>query len=362
MKTKGLLGGLAALCLVAFAACSDDNNGTDWNEGAKVQLPQERAFVLNMGVSGSNNASLTFYDPLGRTATIGDIYYTQNGKYLGDTGQDIIEYDGNLYVVMSGSNYIAKLSGAGVEQCRYQFTEEQGQPRFMAAEDGKIYVTLYSGNVARLDAATLAFEAMVKVGNNPEQIIEHDGKLYCVNSGWGADNRLSIIDIAAFSQAEHVEIFQNPEKIVECGDRIFLQGYGSSDWTNYPYPVAVYDQQNKTYEQIGQGTHIAALGNTLYVIFSEMNWTTYEATNTFYTYDAAQGKPNNTPFLKDIPDELATASINMFSVDDDRNELYIGVSHASQGNSDIYRFKADGTYVGKFESGGTFAYKMIFVD
>ena len=71
-----------------------------------------------------------------------------------------------------------------VEQARYSFTDEQGQPRYMAAEDGKLYVTLSSGNVARLDANTLTFEKMVAVGQNPEHIIEEDGKLYLVNSGF----------------------------------------------------------------------------------------------------------------------------------------------------------------------------------
>ena len=44
----------------------------------------------------------------------------------------------------------------------------------------------------------LTFEKMVAVGQNPEHIIEEDGKLYLVNSGFGYDNRLSIIDIKTF--------------------------------------------------------------------------------------------------------------------------------------------------------------------
>lgn len=43
---------------------------------------------------------------------------------------------------------------------------------------------------------------MVAVGKNPEGIIEEDGKLYLVNSGFGYDNRLSIIDINTFDKAE----------------------------------------------------------------------------------------------------------------------------------------------------------------
>lgn len=366
MKARSLW--LSALCLlmlsVGFASCSDDEEGggNPWDEGSKVELPQTRAFILNAGTQNQNNSTLTFYDPAGQVESIGDIFFTQNDAQLGDLGQDIIEYEDNLYITVYGSNYIVKLNGAGVEQCRYSFTEEQGQPRYMAAEDGKIYVTLYSGNVARLDAATLQFEKMVKVGNNPEYIIEEDGKLYCTNSGWGSDNRLSIIDLASFETAENVEIFQNPDRIIESNGHIFIQGYGSNDYLNYPYPVVEFDPVSKTYREIGRGTHIAANGNTLYVIFSNTDWNTYETVNSFYTYDMATQTVNETSFLKDMPDELASSSIYMFNVDGDTGDIYIGVTYFSNANGEIYRFKADGTLVEKFTSGGQSPYKIVVVD
>ncbi len=364
MELKRLF--LRFACVLAigagFVSCSDDDNNIISNNDSDDVLPEVRAFILNMGSYGYNNTTLTFYDPAGQVDLIGDLYYLKNGRQLGDTGQDIIEYDGNLYITMYGSNYIVKLDGEGVEQCRYEFTESQGQPRYMAAADDKIYVTLYSGNVARFDAEDLAFEAMVEVGDNPECIVEEDGKLYCVNSGWGADNRLSIIDISTFSQAENVEIFQNPDKIIECDGHIYIQGYGSDDYLNYPYPVAEFDPVTKTYQEIGRGTHIAAFGNTLYVIDSNTDWTTYETTNTFYSYNADTGVVNNSTFLQNMPDVLTSASIYMFNINEDTGEFYIGVTYYSQGNSDIYRFAADGTFMEQFESGGQSAYKMIFVN
>lgn len=363
MKVKSLL--VSILCLLAlsssFISCSDEYV-PGWDEGSKVELPQLRAFILNAGTSNQNNSSLTFYDPAGKIDMIGDIFYTQNGKKLGELAQDIIEYNDNLYITMYGSNYIVKMNGAGVEQCRYSFTEEQGQPRFMVAEEGKIYVTLYSGNVARLDAATLKFEKMVKVGKNPECIIEENGKLYCVNSGWGTDNRLSIIDLHSFNQAEQVEIFQNPEKIIECNDRIFIQGYGGNDYLNYPYPVVEFNPVTKQYKEIGKGTHIAAQGNILYVIHSNTNWSTYETVNTFYSYNAANEQVNNVSFLKNMPAELASASVSLFVIDSATGDMYIGVTHYSSGNGDVYRFKSDGTFVEKFVSGGQSPYKIVFAD
>ena len=184
MKLRSLFFGTLCMLMlgVSFTSCSDDDDDSKKNdEGSKVELPENRVYILNEGSYQKNNAGITYYDPDKRNNVIDDIFYKQNEAKLGDTGQDMIKYNNNIYVSMYGSKYVCKLNEACVEQARYSFTDEQGQPRYMAAEDGKLYVTLSSGNVARLDANTLTFEKMVAVGQKPEHIIEEDGKLYLVN-------------------------------------------------------------------------------------------------------------------------------------------------------------------------------------
>lgn len=363
MKVKDLW--LSALCLMAvgtsFTACSDDDEENNWNNGATEVLPKHRVFVLNEGIYGMNNATLTFYNP-DTEAVIGDIYAAQNGGMkLGDTAQDLLAYDGDMYVVMNGSSYISRLSGAGVELARYGFTEEQGQPRYAVAEGGKVYVTLYSGNVIRLDAKTLQPEGMVQVGNNPEQIIEKDGLLYCVNSGWGYDNRLSIIDTRTFETAEHVEIFPNLQRIIEAGGEIFLQGYGAAYPEPFTYPVVHYHPDTQTATPVGQGTHLAAYGDKLYVAFCySPDYVSY--TTEFYSYNTRTGKVSETSFLKNVPDEVASGNVYMLEVDPVNGDIYVGVTYYDAGNGDVYRFKADGTYVGHFETGGQGPNAMAFFE
>ena len=60
----------------------------------------------------------------------------------------------------------------GKQVASVSFSAEEGQPRNLLAEDGKIYVALYSGQVMRLDTASLAKEATVRVGANPEYLVE----------------------------------------------------------------------------------------------------------------------------------------------------------------------------------------------
>ena len=265
----------------------------------------------------------------------------------------------NIYVSMYGSKDVCKLNEACVEQARYSFTDEQGQPRYMAAEDGKLYVTLSSGNVARLDANTLTFEKMVAVGQNPEHIIEEDGKLYLVNSGFGYDNRLSIIDIKTFDTAEHVEIFQNPDRILEANDKIFIQGYGGP-YPDYDYTVAIYDKENKTYKKIGPGTLMAEYNDVVYVIYSETDYNTNTSNHTLYSYNAKTNKKEETSFLQ-MPEELKTRIFYMLSINPENGDFYVGTTDYNT-NGDIYRFKKDGTFIEKFESGGVSPRAAVFID
>ena len=359
MKFRSLF--LSVLCLMAvgtlFIACEEDDD--DDNDETPIVLPPNRVFILNEGIYGMNDANVSFYNSETGEVVV-NLYSLQNeDKKLGDTGQDMIFYNSNIYVVLNGSKYITCLNDNGVELARYAFTEEQGDPRYITAKDGKIYVTLYSGNVARLDAETLDFEKMVSVGYNPEQLVEKDGKLYVVNSGWGYDNRLSIIDLNAFDTAEHVKIMTNPQRIIEVDDHIFIQGYGAAYPDPYSYPVQMYDPQTKIATNIGQGTHFAGYGSKLYVAYcSTADWVNY--TTTFYTYDTRTGEKSENSFLKDAPAEVITGNVYMLEVNPENGDIYVGITHYDAGEGDIYRFKADGTYLGSFESGGKGPSAMVF--
>lgn len=42
---------------------------------------------------------------------------------------------------------------------------------------------------------------------------------------------------------------QNPDRILEANDKIFIQGYGGP-YPDYDYTVAIYDKENKTYKKL----------------------------------------------------------------------------------------------------------------
>lgn len=360
MKIRSLL--FSVFCILAiglsFTSCSDDDDDLI-DDGSTVTLPKTRVFILNEGSFKMNNAGITFYAPnkdADQNNKIDDIYLTQNKKGLGDTGQDMIKYDNHIYVSVYGSKLLLKLNSAGVEQTpRISFSEEDGAPRYIAAEDGKLYVTLSSGKVAKINASDLKIEGYVNVGKNPEEIIEEDGFLYTVNSGNGYDSTLTVINRKDFKVTKTIEVAKNPFKILESEDQIFILAYGDG----YTYPVQKVDIASEKATTITHATNMCEYKGIIYMVYSETDWNTYITTNKFFSYNVKTGQLNEQSFMTDMPAELSSKSVYMMRVNDENGDLYIGTSDYTT-NGDIYRFDRVGKFIEKFESGGISPNRAVF--
>lgn len=351
MKFRSLF--LAVLCTlfmgVSLTSCSDDDDDDEVTTGV---------FILNEGKSENNNAGISVYNPETHAVTA-DIYMSQNDKGLGDTGQDMIQYGNYVYVTVYGSSRLVKLDKAGVEVASLTFSAEDGQPRYMAAEDGKLYVTLYSGKVARINAADLKIEKYVQVGKNPEQIVEEDDKLFVANSGWGEDNTVSVIDIRTFEVVKTVEVVVNPNYLQEAEGYVYVISYGN--FGNVPYTLSRINTRTYAVEKITTATLMAEHDDVIYLVNSVTDWSTYTTTTTFFTYDARRGVLNNASFLQDSPEvrKLATKSIYMIEIDPNNGDIYIGISDYNN-NGDVYRFTRTGEFVKEITTGSLNPNNMVF--
>ena len=351
MKFRSLF--LAVLCTlfmgVSLTSCSDDDDDDEVTTGV---------FILNEGKSENNNAGISVYNPETHAVTA-DVYMSQNDKGLGDTGQDMIQYGNYVYVTVYGSSRLVKLDKAGVEVASLTFSAEDGQPRNMAAEDGKLYVTLYSGKVARINAVDLKIEKYVQVGKNPEQIVEEDDKLFVANSGWGEDNTVSVIDIRTFEVVKTVEVVVNPNYLQEAEGYVYVISYGN--FGNVPYTLSRINTRTYAVEEITTATLMAEHDDVIYLANSVTDWSTYTTTTTFFTYDAKRGVLNNTSFLQDSPEarKLATKSIHMIEIDPNNGDIYIGISDYNN-NGDVYRFTRTGEFVKEITTGSLNPNNMVF--
>lgn len=364
---------LSGLAITAgFTSCSDDDDDWNWeSEGSNIEMVKERAFILNEGSFGLNNSHLVYFDWKTDEPYSTDIYFAQNQQQIGDTGQDIIEYDGCIFMAIYNSNYIARLSSVGKELGRTSFVNHEtiGKIRFLTANNGYIYASATTkdkkvseiGYVVKINAKTLEIVDYVEVGRYPEQIIEENGYIYCVNSGWGNDNRLSVIDERTFKVVDNVEIFGNPQAIVETDGYIVIQGYGGP-YGSYTYPVAVYDTKTKTYKEIGTGTNITAEDGILYVVNTTTDYDTtpYSGSTEVWSYNLHNGK--KTENALQLPDDLKNKCTYGISINDETDHVYILATNYTWGNGDVYHFDNTGKYIGKFSSSGQNPKKIIFFD
>lgn len=373
MKASNLWYGL--LCMLAvsvsLSSCSDDNGNNDDDRddtGSKVQLPQVRAFFLNEGSYNGNNAGISFYAPNGDADFISDIYSYQNDAKLGDTGQCMIEYEGEIYVAVYGSNYLAKLNSAGVEQQRLSFVtdpELSAGIRYLVAEDGYIYASFWGGVVAKINAQTLKVESkLTGLGDNLEGVAICKDMLYVANSctaEYVYHNEVKVIDLNTFSLKETLTVAENPyTQMLEENNKIFFISNDYSSIDGYVLQVIDPADNNKV-TKIGYATYMAADDDVLYLVNSMTDWSTqpYTTVNTFFTYNIKTGQTNNASFLKNAPAELASSTLHMLVVNDDNGDIYIGTSDFTT-NGTIYRFKKDGTFVEKFDAGGISPNSAVF--
>ena len=372
MKFRSLF--LSALCglavSTAFTSCSDDDEYNPYEYGSSVALPEHRGLVLNEGSFQKNNASIAFFDAVIDTTTMAanDLYLIQNKKQLGDTGQDLISEDNNIYVSIYGSSYVAKLNKAGIEQTRRAFGNDLGQPRYMAECDGYIYVTTYGGYVVKLNANDLSVVAKVTVGKAAERIDEEDGILYvaCGNTLDGVpDNRMFIIDTKNFTDnaVKSIDVCDNTQIVCATDNYVFIQGFGL-DWTNTPFWV--YDIKSGKAEDTGlYATYAIATNddNKAFAVYSKTiwseDWTSSTTENTYFVYDAStKTKTDVTSKITSAASALANATIYSLSKGEN-GSFYITTSLYSAGNGTVYHFDSNYKLLGSFTSWGQNPKKVV---
>lgn len=371
MKHRSLFfSALCALTLGVLLTSCDDSDEPAWREGSKVELPRNRAFILNEGSMGYNNSNLICFDWLKQgSGYISEscIFTQQNSKQVGDTGNDIIAVDDKLAVAVNGSNYVALLSGAGLELSRVSFADGVNgtsvQVRNLAYVDEALYVTTYGGLVLkiRVNGNALEFNGdYVNVGTNLEGICEAGGKLYAVVAGAypNNDQRVAVIPTNNFKTdaITYVEVMYNPDNIVVVDGHVFVQGYGPY----YDYPFGEIDTASNTYYLKGSATALGAGDGQLYVAYSETDWTTYATVTSLSKYDVSTGKTDNRFFTK-VPDEITNSFVYSISVNPYDGYIYVATSDYVN-NGLVYVFDAKGEWTGTvFSSNGLNPNKIVFL-
>ncbi len=195
--------------------------------------------VLCEGLFQQNNSSLSWINNA-TGSVINDYYVQTSGLQLGDTGNEMKQYGGKIYIAMNVSSKIEVLSvltGVSIKQIPMFDGAVAKEPRSLAFYNGKVYVTCYDGYVDVIDTSSLEVEQRILVGSNPEGITVSNGKIYVANSGGlnfpNADSTVSVVNPISGLEEMKITVGLNPgDMITDAQGDVYVISRG--DYASIP--------------------------------------------------------------------------------------------------------------------------------
>lgn len=180
------------------------------------QILQHGMLVLNEGLFQQNNATLGWFNFSDNSYT-GNFFEQKTNRSLGDTGNDMKRYGGKIYIIVNVSSTIEILdarTGTSISQISMIANGTPKQPRYIAFNGSKAYITCYDGYVDVLDTVSLSITNRIQVGANPEGLAVSNGKLFVANSGGlnfpNVDSTVSVIDLGNYQEITRITVGKNP--------------------------------------------------------------------------------------------------------------------------------------------------------
>lgn len=260
-----------ALSSLLFASCSDDEGGNNPN----ISTPAGSTYILTQGNFYNNiEGGLDVIDY--KTGISTSVFKTVNRRSLGDTPQCGVACKGNIYIGVAESNTIEILDAetyTSKKQIRLSQTRGYGStPRSMVASGDYVYVSMFSGHVARLNVNTQEFDGVVAVGPNPDIMALYNGKLYVpITNGMdypNYDNRVQIIDPASMQVEQSITVGINPTEMIAADGHLYVLATGNYDKTlpNYQPSQLREIMPDNSVNFICEATIVEACGQGVLII------------------------------------------------------------------------------------------------
>lgn len=345
----------AILCLALapfIFSCESDDKDTPFVEPV---ITTEGVYILNQGNWGGNDADLVYYDVNTKEVTE-KIFYNQNKLSLGDLGQDMLIYGSKMYITVTQSNkiFVTDIKGKIIKRTDnsdaiispVDSENKPMSPHSLVSSNGKVYVSLYGGAVARIDTTSLNIEDKIKVGEYPEKMVVVQNKLFVVNTRTPSDS-ISVINLNNFTREASIKVVVNPDKIVKDNrDNIYVVSTG--DYAKIRPTLQKINPTTKAVTTIGTdiATQITANNDKILLIYK--NPDNYPGVAELKYYDVNTNTVVNKSFVSGNVD-LTNASVT--SIDPTNGNIYISISdYVNKG--EMHVFKSNGEYINTIETKG----------
>ena len=345
MKIKKLFS--AVMLCAALYSCDKIGNQED---GPKVYAG---TYILNNGNWGDNDANIGIYDPATKQY-ISSAFYAANNQKLGDLGQDVIVFGDEVYIAMNGSQtiWVADENLMIKKQINADIEGTRLSPRYMTADNGKLYVTYYEGYVGEISGSEYSVR-LCPVGPNPEGLAIAGDKLYVAASGGMSypsyNNTVSVVSLSSFTEISSFEVNVNPAKVEASsnGQYVYISSFGN--YADAAAKLQVYNVHTGVVSDV-EYSSVSAItkgaNDILYILCGgyDENWNPLPGT--VYKHDMKNNKPLGT-FVTD-----STTLPNAYSISAGRDGyVYVGCSDYVN-TGDVYVFNSNGKLHDNFDSEG----------
>ncbi len=184
--------------------------------------------VINEGLYGQNNASLTF---ISDEKVYQNLYSSQNdGDLLGDTANDFLQVGNVGFIVVDYSRKVEVIDLQTFESKGFIDFSNYGNPRFITQTDLlTAFVTTTSDFLVKIDLQNLQILSAIQVGSKPEQMAKSGNFIIVANSGFGNGKSLSVVNLSTNSEVSQIPVWINPRFVQNDEENIYVVSTGKYD-------------------------------------------------------------------------------------------------------------------------------------
>ena len=346
-KFNLILIAIAILFTSTLTSCKDEKDNDNIIENLGKGL-----FVLNEGNWEANNAALSFFDKSNSKTEV-DLFEKVNNQGLGDTGNDMILFDGKLYIaVKESASLVVVNSNTGELIKRIPILNEEGKNRMpsrLCIGGSNIYLSTMDGYVLEINPFNNNITRKVKVGRNPEGLAYSNNKLYVANSGGmdypNYDSTLSVIDVNTLVELKKINIGVNPYSVKDLGNnKIGVMVTGN--YTDIPTHFAIV---NTNTDLIEKSTEINMLNFELFgdkILYSNYLWGSGRTAVHIYDYNTSDTY-GNIFFANGEPTSDITYPYKI-TVNNNDSEVYISDAKDYSQSGEVFVYDFQGNFKYKF--------------
>ncbi len=312
-------------------------------------------YVLNQGIYGQGNSTLTAYYPDSNTSA-NNVFKSVNGANLGDTGNDIAIFNGKAYMVINNSDKIEVMDAStDRSQGTIYFTSGTSPYRMAVYPDQSAgFVTdLYTNTVSVVNLLTnsIVTADTIPVGANPYGIAYTSGEVFVANSGYGAGNSVTVIDAATRKAVKTITVGLGPTEVEPDG--------GGNVWVACPGNYGdigkvfiINASTNSVTDSIDTGTPLPSFTGRTLAIDSQRDAAYLIADSTVIKLDTKTDQISNSHFIN--------GNFYAISVDEATGNIFVADAKDYKSDGEVYIYSSDGQFTNRSFATGINPGSMAF--